>query len=63
MIAEEPRIAPHAAALRRRIAAILGVAPESVNVRGTSTNGLGFPGRREGIGAMAVVLLEPAAGE
>jgi len=63
VIAEEPRIAPHAAALRQRIAAILGVAPESVNVRGTSTNGLGFSGRREGIGAMAVALLEPAAGE
>lgn len=63
VIAEEPRIAPHAAALRQRIAAILGVAPESVNVRGTSTNGLGFPGRREGIGAMAVVLLEPTARE
>ncbi len=63
VIAEEPRIAPVAAALRQRIAAILGVAAESVNVRGTSTNGLGFPGRREGIGAMAVVLLEPAARE
>ena len=63
VIAEEPRIAPHAAALRQRIAEILGVSPESVSVRGTSTNGLGFPGRREGIGAMAVVLLEPAARE
>jgi len=63
VIAEEPRIAPHAAALRQRIAVILGVAPEAVGVRGTSTNGLGFPGRREGIGAMAVVLLEPAARE
>jgi len=63
VIAEEPRIAPHAAALRQRIAAILGLAPDAVGVRGTSTNGLGFPGRREGIGAMAVVLLEPAPRE
>jgi 2-C-methyl-D-erythritol 2,4-cyclodiphosphate synthase len=63
VIAEEPRIAPHAAALRLRIAGILGVAPESVGVRGTSTNGLGFPGRGEGIGAMAVVLLEAASSE
>ncbi len=57
VIAEAPRIAPHAAKIRTRIADILGIDPETVNVRGTSTNRLGFPGRGEGVAAMAVVLL------
>jgi 2-C-methyl-D-erythritol 2,4-cyclodiphosphate synthase len=58
IVAEAPKIAPHAAAIRERVAAILSVEIERVNVRGTSTNGLGFPGRGEGIAVMAVVLLE-----
>jgi 2-C-methyl-D-erythritol 2,4-cyclodiphosphate synthase len=58
VIAEAPRIAPHAAAMRARVASLLGVDVPAVGVRGTSTNGLGFPGRGEGIAAMAVVLLE-----
>ena len=62
VVAEAPRIAPHAPAIRARVAEILGVAPGAVGVRGTSTNGLGFPGRGEGLAAMAVVLLERAAG-
>jgi 2-C-methyl-D-erythritol 2,4-cyclodiphosphate synthase len=58
VVAEAPRIAPHAAAIRARVAALLGVADDAVAVRGTSTNRLGFPGRGEGLAAMAVVLLE-----
>jgi 2-C-methyl-D-erythritol 2,4-cyclodiphosphate synthase len=58
VIAEAPRIAPHAGKIRSRIAEVLGIDPESVNVRGTSTNRLGFPGRGEGLAAMAVVLLD-----
>lgn len=57
VIAEAPKIAPHAAKIRERIGEILGVDPEIVSVRGTSTNKLGFPGRGEGVAAMAVVLL------
>jgi len=57
VIAEAPRIAPHAAKIRARIADLLGVDVDAVSVRGTSTNGLGFPGRKEGLAAMAVVLL------
>lgn len=63
VVAQAPRIAPHAAAIRARIAGILGVEVSRVNVRGTSTNGLGFPGRGEGLAAMAVVLLEPIPDE
>jgi 2-C-methyl-D-erythritol 2,4-cyclodiphosphate synthase len=62
VVAESPRVAPHAAAIRARIAEILTVEVSRVNVRGTSSNGLGFPGRGEGIATMAVVLLEEAEG-
>ncbi|MGI5939439.1 MAG: 2-C-methyl-D-erythritol 2,4-cyclodiphosphate synthase [Thermoleophilia bacterium] len=57
VICEEPRIAPHRAAMRGRMAAALGVGPERVGVRGTTTEGMGFTGRAEGIAAQAVVLL------
>lgn len=60
VVAEAPKIAPHAARIRSRVAAILGVAESAVSVRGTSSNGLGFTGRREGLAAMVVVLLEHA---
>jgi 2-C-methyl-D-erythritol 2,4-cyclodiphosphate synthase len=59
VIAEAPRLAPHTGEIRRRVAALLGVAVEAVSVRGTSSNGLGFAGRGEGIAAMVVVLLNP----
>ena len=58
VIAETPRLAPHASAIRDRLAEILDVEPGRISVRGTSSNGLGFPGRGEGIAAFAVVLLE-----
>lgn len=58
VIAEAPKIAPHAAAIRARVAQVLGVAPGRVSVRGTSSNGLGFSGRGEGIAAIAVALLD-----
>jgi 2-C-methyl-D-erythritol 2,4-cyclodiphosphate synthase len=58
VIAEAPKIAPHASEIRSRIAALLRVGLDVVNVRGTSTNGLGFMGRNEGLAAMVVVLLE-----
>jgi 2-C-methyl-D-erythritol 2,4-cyclodiphosphate synthase len=59
VIAESPKIAPHVAQIRRRLAALLGVPVEVVSIRGTSSNGLGFTGRGEGIAAMAVVSLNP----
>ncbi|HZI66153.1 MAG TPA: 2-C-methyl-D-erythritol 2,4-cyclodiphosphate synthase [Thermoanaerobaculia bacterium] len=58
VVAESPRVAPHALRIRARLAEILGTEPARVSVRGTSSNGLGFPGRGEGIAAIAVVLLE-----
>lgn len=57
LIAQVPRVAPHVAAMRSRLAADLGVKPGAVNVKATTTEGLGFTGRRQGIAAQAVVLL------
>ncbi len=58
VIAAEPRLAPHVAAMRECLAADLGLAAERVNVKATTTEGMGFTGRSEGVAAHAVVLLE-----
>jgi 2-C-methyl-D-erythritol 2,4-cyclodiphosphate synthase len=57
LIGEEPRIAPARGTMRARLAGALGVAPEQVAVRATTTDRLGFTGRGEGLAAQAVVLL------
>jgi 2-C-methyl-D-erythritol 2,4-cyclodiphosphate synthase len=57
LVGEEPRLAPHRDAMRARLAGALGVEPERVAVRATTTDGLGFTGRREGLAAQAVALL------
>jgi 2-C-methyl-D-erythritol 2,4-cyclodiphosphate synthase len=57
LIGEEPRLAPHRDAMRRRLAAALDVDDELVAVRATTTDGLGFTGRGEGLAAQAVALL------
>jgi 2-C-methyl-D-erythritol 2,4-cyclodiphosphate synthase len=57
LVGEEPRLAPHRDEMRRRLAAALGADPELVAVRATTTDGLGFPGRGEGLAAQAVALL------
>jgi 2-C-methyl-D-erythritol 2,4-cyclodiphosphate synthase len=57
LIGEEPRLAPHRDAMRVRLAGALGVEPERVAVRATTTDGLGFTGRGEGLAAQAVALL------
>ena len=58
LIGEEPRLAPHRDEMRARLAAALGVEPERVAVRATTTDGLGFTGRGEGLAAQAVALIE-----
>ena len=55
IIAEEPKVGPHRTAIRDRIATIAGLKPEQVSIKATTTDGLGFTGRREGIAAQAVV--------
>jgi 2-C-methyl-D-erythritol 4-phosphate cytidylyltransferase/2-C-methyl-D-erythritol 2,4-cyclodiphosphate synthase len=53
VICEAPRIGPYTGAMRARIGAILGLAPDRVGIKATTTETLGFTGRREGIAALA----------
>ena len=57
VIAEAPKLAPFIPKMRHQIAEVLGVTNEQVNVKATTTEKLGFTGRREGIAAQAVVLI------
>lgn len=58
IIAQRPKMAPHIDAMKKRIASILEVAPDQINVKASTTEMLGFVGREEGIAAQAVVLLQ-----
>ncbi len=58
LVLEQPRVAPYRDEMRDRIAAALGVDASRIGVKATTTEGLGFEGRAEGVGAQAVVLLE-----
>jgi 2-C-methyl-D-erythritol 2,4-cyclodiphosphate synthase len=57
LVGEEPRIAPLRGAMQARLAEALGVEAGLVTVRATTTDGLGFTGRGEGLAAVAVALL------
>jgi 2-C-methyl-D-erythritol 2,4-cyclodiphosphate synthase len=57
LIGEEPRLAPHRLAMRNALGGALDVDPALVAVRATTTDGLGFTGRGEGLAAQAVALL------
>lgn len=57
LIAEQPRFAPHIVPMRTVLAATLGVAVDEISVKATTTEGLGFAGRREGVACEAVVLI------
>ena len=58
VLIEEPKLAPHRDAMRRRIAEVLAVEPDRLNVKATTTEGLGTVGRGEGAACMAIALLE-----
>jgi 2-C-methyl-D-erythritol 4-phosphate cytidylyltransferase/2-C-methyl-D-erythritol 2,4-cyclodiphosphate synthase len=57
LICERPKIGPHAGAMRRALAAIMGIDVDRVSVKATTSEQLGFTGREEGIAAMATATL------
>ena len=60
IIAERPKLAPHAPATVANVAVDLGISRDSVNIKGKTNEQLGYLGRREAIEAQAVVLVERA---
>ena len=58
VICEEPKIGPHRDKIRQRIAEICDIDVMDISVKATTSEGLGFTGRREGIAAQAMVTVE-----
>jgi 2-C-methyl-D-erythritol 2,4-cyclodiphosphate synthase len=59
LLAEEPRLAPAATRMRRNLGRVLGLPLARISIKATTGEGIGCIGRREGLAAMAVALLEP----
>jgi 2-C-methyl-D-erythritol 2,4-cyclodiphosphate synthase len=57
VVVEQPRLAPYLGEMRERLASVLGLPAEAVSVKATTSEGLGFAGREEGIAAQAVCTL------
>lgn len=60
--AEQPKLNPHIPAMQRTLAEVLGIDPDEISIKATTTEKLGFTGRREGMSAYATVLIEKATG-
>jgi 2-C-methyl-D-erythritol 2,4-cyclodiphosphate synthase len=58
LIAQAPKLEPHSDAMKMNLASDLDIPPDRINIKATTTEGMGFTGRGEGIAAHAVVLLE-----
>ena len=61
VVAEAPKLGPHKAKIRASVATMLEVGEDRINIAATTTDGLGFTGRREGLCALATVLVERAS--
>lgn len=61
LVMEQPKVMPHAQAMRDVIAPILGVADDAVSIKATTNEGMGFVGREEGACAYAVALVQRGA--
>jgi 2-C-methyl-D-erythritol 4-phosphate cytidylyltransferase/2-C-methyl-D-erythritol 2,4-cyclodiphosphate synthase len=61
LICERPKIKPHRAAMRQRLAQILDLPLDRVSVKATTTEGMGFTGRGEGLAAQAIAVIETPA--
>ncbi len=62
VIAEEPKVAPVAGEMRERMAGAIGMSAGAINIKATTTEGMGFTGRGEGIAATAVACLVESGG-
>lgn len=60
VVAQEVKVAPHRAAMRRNLAEVMGLDANAVSVKATTTDGLGFTGSGEGLAAVAVVSVAPS---
>jgi 2-C-methyl-D-erythritol 2,4-cyclodiphosphate synthase len=58
IVAEEPKMAEYIERMRKNIADSLSISRENVSIKATTTEGMGFTGKKEGIGAYAVVLIK-----
>ena len=58
VIAQRPKLAPYISEMREKLADVLGISADRINIKATTEEGLGFSGRQEGISAHAVALLE-----
>ncbi|HPY30268.1 MAG TPA: 2-C-methyl-D-erythritol 2,4-cyclodiphosphate synthase [Verrucomicrobiota bacterium] len=58
VIAQQPKIYPHIAAMKQHIAAALSVTPKQIGIKATTNEGMGFVGREEGIAALAVASVD-----
>ena len=59
-VCEKPRIAPHVQAIKDSLAKITGIPGNRIGIKATTTDGMGFTGRGEGIASYAVALIKPA---
>lgn len=62
LVAERPKILPHVPKMKENLAAALGITPGQVGVKATTNEGMGFPGRGEGMCAMAVACIDLPGG-
>lgn len=58
IVAQEPKIMPHAAAMKEKIGVALGLSPTKIGIKATTNEHMGFIGRGEGIAAMAVACVD-----
>jgi 2-C-methyl-D-erythritol 2,4-cyclodiphosphate synthase len=58
VVAQAPKLAPHILKMITCLAPVLQIQPEALNIKATTTEGMGFTGQGEGIAASAVVLVE-----
>jgi 2-C-methyl-D-erythritol 4-phosphate cytidylyltransferase / 2-C-methyl-D-erythritol 2,4-cyclodiphosphate synthase len=63
IVGEEPKVSPHRAAIRSKVAQILDLEERQVSIKATTTEGMGFTGRREGLAAQAVANIRMELGQ